>query len=324
MSTEAPTLNRNSTLVRHALSGATMGTRWSATFYADAGLDSGAVSARLQEAVDSVDAQMSTWKPASDLMRFNGAPVGEWVDVPGPLAAVISIAQGIGRETGGAFDVGVGKAVNAWGFGPERTVPDAAAIATVTGVPGMNAGEMLDVDLTANRLRRRRDFSVDLSGIAKGYGVDQLARVLGEEGIESFLVGIDGELRAGGCKPDGSGWSLAIERPHRERREALRAIEMVEAAVATSGDYRHWAQFDGETVAHTIDPRTGRPLTGAVASVTVAADDCVIADAWATALMVLGEVDGPERARTLGLDALFLVRRGDYLVEIPVGAFTAL
>ncbi|KGX70229.1 apbE family protein [Burkholderia pseudomallei TSV28] len=181
--------------------------------------------------------------------------------------------------------------------------------------------ELLEVDVARGRARRLADVAFDLCGIAKGFGVDELARVLDRHDIGAWLVGIDGELRARGCKPDGSPWAIALEAPDYDRRGAMGAIDLVDAAVATSGDYRHWADFGGERLSHTMDPRAGAPLRGDIASVTVVAPTCTDADAYATALMVLGAQAGCAHAERHGLDALFVVRDGDALRTIGCGAF---
>lgn len=318
MSTEtrAPLVARVAAPIRHALNGDIMGTRWSAVFYAPPELPTAGLGARLQAAVAQVDAQMSTWKPDSDLMRFNRAPVGIWVSVPRPLCEVMAAALAIGADSGGAFDIGVGAAVNAWGFGSVAGDPVGAPAAAGW------ANGAVDVDLDMNLLRRRRDVSLDLSGIAKGYGVDALAEVLAAQEIADFLVAIDGEMRASGFKPDGSGWSVGIERPLRHRRELAHVVSLSDMAIATSGDYRHWREHGSEVVAHTIDPATGAPLRNQVASVTVSAAECAVADAWATALLVLGETAGAQRARELELDALFIIRHDDgSFGEVATGVF---
>ena len=171
------------------------------------------------------------------------------------------------------------------------------------------------------RARKHGPVALDLCGIAKGFGVDELARVLDRHGIGSWLVGIDGEMRTRGAKPDGAPWAIALEAPDDERRAAMGVVELGDAAIATSGDYRHWIEIDGKRVSHTMDPRAGHPLPGALACVTVIAPVCTDADAYATALMVLGDQAGHECARRLGLDALFVSRVGDALRATGTGYF---
>lgn len=374
-------------LNRCRASGATMGTRYGAQFYAPPTADARAIAAALDAAVRAVDAQMSNWKADSDLSRLNRATPGSWTPICANLAAVLVRAREIGRETDNAFNIGVGTLVDRWGFGPgaaanrqadnewaanrqaagrhtvdrhtvDRHTADrqTAARQTKDGhtpcrQPARPAGpanglsgaidarrrasilrgpvpspcrpidELLEVDVARGRARRLADVAFDLCGIAKGFGVDELARVLDRHGIGAWLVSIDGELRARGCKPDGSPWAIALEAPDYDRRGAMGAIDLVDAAVATSGDYRHWADFGGERLSHTMDPRAGAPLRGDIASVTVVAPTCTDADAYATALMVLGAQAGCAHAERHGLDALFVVRDGDALRTIGCGAF---
>jgi len=181
--------------------------------------------------------------------------------------------------------------------------------------------ELLEIDVLERRARKHGPVSLDLCGIAKGFGVDELARVLDRHGIDSWLVGIDGEMRSRGGKPDGSSWSIALEAPEAERRAAMGVVELGDAAIATSGDYRHWIKVGSERVSHTMDPRTGKPLRDALASVTVISPICADADDYATALMVLGAEAGRYQARRLGLDAFFVARVGDGLRATGTGFF---
>lgn len=298
-------MSRMSTeLVRHALNGPTMGTRWQAVFFAARGFAPAPVQGTLQQAVAEVDAQMSTWRPDSDLMRLNAAPVGQWVDVPDRLAQVLALGLDIGRASDGAFDIGMGDAVKAWGFGPQEASPD--GIRAAMTAPRDPAHEVLE--LAGRRACKHAPLALDLNGIAKGHGVDRLAEVLHGVGIRAALVGIDGEMRAAGSRPDGTGWTIAIEAPDRTRRAPQSILSLEDAAVATSGDYRHWVEVGGRCLSHTMDPASGAPLARSPASVTVVARTCAEADAWATALMVLGPERGTALARHHGLDTVFLAR----------------
>ncbi|MBV0913781.1 FAD:protein FMN transferase [Anianabacter salinae] len=292
---------------RHALNGATMGTRWSALFFTAKGHDPEPIQAALQSAVDAVDAQMSTWNKASDLMRLNAAPVGDWVAAPEQLREVLRLGLEAGRATGGAFDIGMGDAVMAWGFGPQVAAPHRIREAmTANRQPAHTA---LEIDGT--HVRKSAPVAVDLNGIAKGYGVDRLADTLRTHGIENALVGIDGEMRALGVRPDGQAWTIAVEAPDPDRRAPHSILALEEAAVATSGDYRHWVEVRGRRLSHTMDPDRRTPLLASPASVTVVARTCAEADAWATALMVMGVERGAACAQERGLNALFQLRDGD-------------
>jgi len=303
--------------VRHALNGPTMGTRWSALIPETPGFEAAPLQAALQAATEEVDAQMSTWKPESDLMRINAAPPEVWVNAPVRLMAVLDSALEIGLASGGAFDIGVGDAVNAWGFGSAAASGD--AIGAALSKPRGTAHEALELDVAGSRVRKHAPLTLDLSGIAKGYGVDRLAEVARNFGVTEALVAIDGELRALGLQPDGKAWTVAIERPDTAARAPHAIIELQDAAVATSGDYRRWVDVGYRRLSHTVDPVRGAPLAASPASVTVVAATCMAADAWATALMVRGSAEGADLARRHGLDALFLDRVGDGFRETKIG-----
>jgi thiamine biosynthesis lipoprotein len=303
--------------VRHALNGPTMGTRWSVLCHTAPDVDASPLRAALQAATDEVDAQMSTWKPDSDLMRINAKPPGLWVNAPMRLMTVLDAALAIGRASGGAFDIGIGDAVAAWGFGSAAASAD--AIEAALNQPRRPAHEALELDVAGRRVRKHAPMTLDLSAIAKGHGVDRLAEVARGFGVTDALVAIDGELRALGLQRDGTAWTVAIERPDTRARAPHAIIALHDAAVATSGDYRHWVDVGPRRLSHTMDPRRGGPLAAPPASVTVVAATCTAADAWATALMVRGSAEGADLARRHGLDVLFLDRDGDGFRETKVG-----
>ncbi|MBP9155597.1 MAG: FAD:protein FMN transferase [Xanthomonadales bacterium] len=305
---------------RYSLNGETMGTRYSAVFFAAPGADEAAISARLFAAVDAVDQQMSNWRPDSDLNRLNEAPVDQWLAVPEGLFTVLEAALCVGRQSQDAFDIGVGDLVSAWGFGPGQGRLDEARINTLKAQTHQPATQLLDLDPVGHRVRKRGAITLDLAGIAKGYGVDQLARCLDTLGIPRYLVGIDGEMRARDTKPDGQPWAIAIEKPVRHLREVMGVMELDDAAIATSGDYRHWVDHHGESHAHTMNGALRRPVSNRLAAVSVIATNCMLADAWATALLVLGETAGIELARERGMTALFILHDGDGFQEISVTA----
>ncbi|MHA6126689.1 FAD:protein FMN transferase [Pseudomonas fluorescens group sp. PF-1] len=305
-------------LQRYSLNGETMGSRYTALFYAEPDLSTEAIHHSLARAVSRVDQQMSTWKPDSDLNRLNAAPEQQWVAVPKELITVLSTALRIARQSGGAFDIAVGDLVHAWGFGPGEPIVTQQPLETPEPRTRTSASAALEVDPQRNQVRKRAPLTLDLNGIAKGFGVDELARCLEGWGITNYLVGIDGEMRARGVKPGGQPWVVALEKPNRGVREVMGVMELGDAAIATSGDYRHWVDVAGQSYAHTMNPATGAPLSNPLAAVTVIATNCMLADAWATALMVLGEIEGPRLAQERGMDALFVLRDGEQFKEISI------
>ena len=308
---------------RTTLHGPTMGTRWSVSVDCDAALDLEALRQDLAAAVQQVDAQMSPWKPESDLVRLNRAPVDAWVDLPPEMLEVLTCAMDIHRLSAGAFDPCVGALVDAWGFGAVRDAPDAAAIHTARQAAPCTVREGLEIDRAAGRARKRAPLQLDLCGIAKGYAVDCMAAVLQQYGVRHALAALDGELRAVGSQASGAPWAVALESPEVGRRAVRGVIELEDMAVATSGDYRHYLNVGDARLAHTMDARRAAPVNNAVASVTVLGRTCMEADAWATALLVAGPGEGLGLAQRRGLEVLFLLRRPEGLVEMGLGRFGA-
>lgn len=306
---------------RTTLHGPTMGTRWSATVDADHTMDLTALRQDLAAAVEQVDEQMSPWKPDSDLMRLNRAPLDEWVDLPADILEVLDCALDVHRLSAGAFDPCVGALVDAWGFGAVRDAPDAQAIRAARQSTPLAAHRRLELDRPSGRARKRATLQLDLCGIAKGYAVDRMAHVLQRHGVRHALAALDGELRAVGAQASGVPWAVALERPEPGRRAVHGVIELEDLAVATSGDYRRYLDVGDARLAHTMDARRCAPVNNAVASVTVLARTCMHADAWATALLVAGPDEGLAMAQRMGLDVLFLLRRAEGLMELGLGRF---
>ena len=268
---------------------------------------------------------MSHYRPESELSRFNRARTTEPWPMSRETLGVVAEALSVGRASGGAFDVTIGPLVDAWGFGsPGRgpAAPDEAALAALRARVG---SDLLEVDLGASTLRKRRaDVVLDLSAIAKGYAVDAIADLLVERGYADYLVEIGGELRAGGASERGERWRVGLERPVPGAPAARRIVPLADAAVATSGDYRNFYDLNGVRVSHTLDPRTGRPVAHRLRSVSVIARRCSLADARSTALNVLGPEEGYALAVVRGWAALFVVDDGTgRLVERETPAFAA-
>lgn len=302
-----------------ALDGLTMGTRWSVLI--DDPLVDASLQARFQAVVDEVDAQMSTWKPVSDLMRLNAAPLETWVPLPDRLLIVLEAGLAISRQTNGAFEMNIGDAVRAWGFGPDPIALD--AIRTASALPRVPATQALKLDMVNKRARKSAPLALDLSGIAKGYGVDCLAEIAAAQGITHALCAIDGEVRAIGTRRDGRPWAVGIDAPQDGPRGEHSVLALEDTAVATSGDYRHFVTVGTSRLSHTMDPRRGAPLVNAPASVTVLSQSCMLADAMATALMVMGEGPGLAFARNWKFSTLFLRRSTGGTIAVGTGAFSA-
>jgi len=297
---------------RVALSGQSMGTTWSVVLGA-AGRDRSATSrarAAIEAELAAVNARMSTWDPDSELSRFNRHASGDAFPMSSDTIAVLELSQQVSEQSQGAFDVTVAPLVAAWGFGAGARVPGAQPdAAELAGLRERVGYHLLEIDAAAGTARKRRaDLECDLSAIAKGFAVDQVARALTEQGWSDFLVEVGGEVRAHGVRPGGGPWRVGIERPDPSGRVVQGVVALADAAMATSGDYRSFYEAQGERRSHIVDPRSGRPVSHPLASVSVISSDAVLADAWATALSVLGPAEGLRVAEERRLSAYFITR----------------
>lgn len=295
------------------LSGLTMGTSYHITVVADADRLPGLTTSQLQQLIDSqlmlINQQMSTYLPDSELSRLNNEVNGEWASISPELFDILLLSVELGWLSNGSFDITIGPLVDLWGFGPEhqQVVPtDAQITQRLKGVGFQN----IELNLADNKVLRRGGVRMDLSAIAKGYGVDVVAALLKSQGFNDFMVEIGGELYLSGHSPRGTPWRIAIEQPSGQLGGVHRAISVSNMAVATSGDYRNYYERDGKRYSHTIDPSTGRPITHTLASVTVIADTASRADGLATAINVMGAEKGLQLAKQQGL-AVYLMSKSD-------------
>ncbi len=295
-----------------AFAGPTMGTTWNAKL---AGALAESVASRAEGAIASslafVVERMSAHLAVSELGRFNRHASTEPFAVSRETLEVFLLARAVSESTGGAFDVTVAPAVDAWGFGPagRSGLPNARELASLASRIDYRH---LAIDAKAGTLAKSHpDVRADLSGIAKGYGVDLAARSLDALGSRDYLVEAGGEVRARGANAEGRAWRIGIERPDRERREPLLVVPLAELSMATSGDYRIFFEHEGRRYSHEIDPATREPVRGHLASVSVVSADCGRADALATALFVMGDKRGFEWAADRGEAACFIVRGPD-------------
>jgi thiamine biosynthesis lipoprotein len=270
-----------------------MGTRWSAQIVDGHG-DCHDV---IQAVLDRMIAQMSNWEAQSDISRFNRTPPGEWMTLPADMLAVLQIGLEIARISDGAFDPAIGRAVDHWGFGP------------AAGAAGHMPDPWRAIEIDGDRARRTRNVALDFSGIAKGFAVDAVADALKDAGASDFLIEIGGELRGEGVKPDMHPWWVDVEAPPGLSLPTLR-VALCGLSVATSGDYRRFRMHEGRRLSHSIDPRTGAPIANDVASVTVLHESAMLADAWATAITVLGPDKGMALATRQGLAVMMIRREG--------------
>ena len=315
----------------HRLGGETMGTTWQVLWAASADGQAGPVRAAVQQELDLVVAQMSTWLPGSDLDRFNRAGPGTRHTLPEAFAEVLQAALWLAEASGGAFNPAAGEVVDLWGFGPgpRYTDPGFAPPSAEAAARAAARGDWraLCWDGARREAVQPGGVRLDLSAIAKGYAVDRVSRRLATMGLPHSLVEVGGELRGQGLRPGGQPWWVELEAPADAGAQALPAtrVALHGLSVATSGDYRRFYTRDGRRWPHTIDPRGGQPVAHGLASVSVLHADCLWADAWSTALTVLGLEAGLRLAAEHGIAALFVQRGVDgHLSETLSPAMEAL
>lgn len=271
------------------------------------------IQAGAEKVLQDVNQQMSNWREDSEISKFNRSDSTGWTEVSPATAYVIAESIRISQETGGAFDVTVAPLIDLWGFGPAGRDVDPPTQAQLDELAEVIGADKLSSSLGPPSAIRKDvpGVSVNLSAIAKGYGVDAVAAWLEAQGIENYLVEIGGEVRVAGKKPDGTLWRVGIERPESGKRALQTEVSLTGCSLATSGDYRNFIEKDGQRYSHTIDPRTRKPVTHALASVSVLAESCLEADALATSLMVMGPDAGYNWAEERGLPVLMLIHDGD-------------
>jgi FAD:protein FMN transferase len=291
---------------RWQIDGDAFGTTYSVQLVPEAkAADKAAIQAALGAQVDRINAQMSTYHADSELSKLNRNEDLQATAISAPLALVLQEAIRVYERSGGAFDVTIGPLVNAWGFGPELVTPPSTE--DLADARSRIGTDKLTLDRQANTLTRAQaGLYIDLSAIAKGYAVDAMGEAIEHAGHRRYLVEIGGEVRARGMNPRGQPWSVGIEAPDGGAQDVFEQLALRDTSIATSGNYRNVRTVDGKTITHILDARTGEPVSHGLGSVSVLHPSCMTADAFATALYVLGTQEGHALAERDGIAALFL------------------
>ena len=273
-------------------------------------VESQSIQLGVDELLLNINKSMSTYDKNSELSVINQTFNSDWQNVSVDLYRVLMMAMQVNVQSLGAFDVTVGPLVNVWGFGPVKSTDEAPSDKVVENAlkqVGAGAINLRQRD-ESYQLKLKHPRYIDLSAIAKGYAVDVLGRYLQMRGIDNYLVEIGGEIITHGAKPGGQSWRVAIEAPNDQGRSAQLILPLDNLGLATSGDYRNFFQQDGRRYSHTLDGRTGYPVQHGLASVSVLHSSVAMADAWATALTVLGAKEGLRLANEYDLAAFFIQR----------------
>ena len=286
-----------------------MGTTWSARIV-DPPVD---CEEPIKAVLAAVIGEMSNWEAGSDISRFNRSPIGQWSVLPPAMMGVLRAGLAMARLSDGAFDPAIGGLIARWGFGPALGGGSAAS----------TLAPWTCIELNGDRARRTADVALDFSGIAKGYAVDAVAACLRAMGLSHFLVEIGGELRGEGVKPDIQPWWVDAETPPGLTIPTLR-VALSNLAMASSGDYRRYRMEGDRRLSHSIDPATGAPISEGVAAVTVLHASAMLADAWATAITILGPDRGMTLATRHGLAARLILRTDDGAREYMTPALAAM
>ncbi|MDH4581763.1 FAD:protein FMN transferase [Pseudomonas sp. BN415] len=294
--------------------GPTMGSSYSVKYVRSAsGPSVEEAQGEVEGILAEIDQQMSTYRADSEVERFNALPAGSCLTLPAAMLQLVAFGSKLSQDSGGAFDMTVEPLLNLWGFGPQSRgdqVPSSEAIAAVKAEVGQQ-----HLSIRGHELCKDAPVQLDFNSIAAGYAVDRVVARLSELGVSSALVEITGELKAVGRKPDGAPWRIAVEAPRNDRQVAQEIITLDGLGVSTSGDYRNYFEKNGKRYSHTLDPKTGTPISHNLAAVTVVDESALRADGLSTLLMVLGPEAGEAYAETHGIAALFVTRDGQGFVS---------
>jgi len=306
--------------------GGTMGTSFSVKLPGAANdFDEATLRAGVVGVLDDVNRMMSTYMPESEISQFNASASTDWHTVSKEFCESVAASIALSELTNGAFDITAGPLVNLWGFGPEETTfgpPDDQDVEAARSKVGFRH---LETDCSIPALRRDiPGLTLDMSAMGKGYAADRVAEILVELGATDYMVEVGGEIRVGGSNAKGKEWAIGIEIPRAGKREPYAIVHLTNVAVATSGDYRNFFEYEGVRYSHEIDTHTGYPVTHELAAVSIIAESGARADALATALLVMGPEAGLELASRENIAALFLTRTATGVEESSSPRFATL
>mgnify|MGYP006110862981 FL=1 len=300
-----------------ALNGLTMGTTYSVKINADnAFVEKNQISDDIDEILSEINQSMSTYIKESELSNINFSTISDWQSISDDLFEVIDHAINVSLKTNGAFDITIAPLVNLWGFGPDK-LQNKIPTDEIIELTKKNTGyKKISIDKSLKKISKLDpNLHIDLSGIAKGFAVDKIARYLDKRGFKNYLVEIGGELIGKGLNKDNEIWQIGIENPDNNSDTIKRIIQLKDMAMATSGNYMNYFEKDGVRYSHTINPVTGKPIKHKLASVTVLDNSAMNADALATAFMVLGPEKALSLANNLKIAVYLIIKDGKSFEE---------
>lgn len=307
------------------IAGSTMGTTYSVKIvYKGSTPDTSIVKKGIDQLLEQLNQEMSTYVPSSLISQFNTSRSTEWTDIPKGFMNVMAESWEIFKKSGGAFDPTLGPAINLWGFGEAGTWSKRPSDADLKNISQDIGFDKIELDIAASRLKKLHPtITINLSAIAKGFAVDQVSAYLKSIGSSDHMVEIGGELKVSGHREDGTLWQIGIESPDPMAGSIEKRLHISNLAMATSGNYRNYFEKNGIRYSHIISNKTLSPVTHKLASVTVLGDNCGVADGWATALLALGPEDGLKIAEENGLAAYFIVKTDEKTTEDDSESFTS-
>ena len=303
----------NSNKTKSLIQGKTMGTTFNVSIVhlKSLKIDIKALKSDIDKLLIAVNQQVSTYIPDSQISQFYDNKTTNWIEINEDFYHIVAAAQKVSHLSNGAFDITVSPLIDSWGFGAKNndSPPSDTKIKELLGNIGY---KRLKLNEAKSSIKKEiPSLRIDLSAIAKGFAVDKLSLLLSEKGFPNHLVEIGGELRASGTNQSDKSWRIAVEQPDTSSTIANKGIEISNRAVATSGDYRNYFVENGVRRSHIIDPNSGYPITHKLASVTVLHESTMFADAYATAVLVMGEELGKSFAEENNFDVLMIIRDDD-------------
>jgi FAD:protein FMN transferase len=311
----------------HQLKGSTMGTYYIVKFWSELPIDAAklqSIHQDIEAELKAVNQSMSTYIPDSELSVINQKASGQWIDISPELYHVVSTALRLHQKCDADYDVTVGPLVNLWGFGPQQRPEKVPSTQEIT-LANKNVGsQYIELRLAkgVHQIQKTKEVYIDLSSLAKGYGVDQIGSILSKYEMKGYLADIGGEIKLEGAKPDSSEWQIAVVSPDSLLDNTIyQAFAVKNIAMATSGDYRNYFEENGVRYSHTIDPKTARPINHKLASVSVLDKSSMWSDALATCLLVKGDKAGFKWAEKHKIAAYFIAKENGSFVATKTTKF---